>query len=80
MRAIVRITVGCAAVLQLFLLLIATDRPLYAYADPGTGMLMLQVASSMLAGAVFFLRSKIRRLFGRARIPRQSSEGEQETQ
>lgn len=80
MRAIVRITLGCAAVLQVFFVLIAVARPLYAYADPGTGMLMLQVASSMLAGAVFFLRSKIRRLFGRAPIARESNESEQETQ
>ena len=79
MRSIVRITVGYTAVVQLYFVLIAVAKPLYAYADPGTGMLMLQVVSSMVAGAVFFLRSKIRRLFGPAPIPRVTNEGDQET-
>lgn len=78
-RSIVRITLGCTAVVQVYFVLIAVAKPLYAYADPGTGMLMLQVVSSMVAGAVFFLRSKIRRLFGPAPIPRVTNEGDQET-
>ena len=77
MRAIARTILGFAAVLQVFLVLIAMAKPLYAYADPGTGMLMLQVASSMAAGAVYFLRSKIRRLFGRSSAAQEKGDSEQ---
>lgn len=50
--------------LQIFLLLIAFERPARAYVDPGSGILFLQVVGSMLAGAFFVLRTKIRRFFG----------------
>lgn len=49
---------------QICLLLIAFARPAYAYADPGTGLLMVQIGGSMLAGACLFVRHKLRRLFG----------------
>jgi hypothetical protein len=47
---------------QFFVLLAAVARPAYGYIDPGSGLLFFQVGGSMLAGAVFMLRSKIRKL------------------
>jgi hypothetical protein len=35
------------------------------YVDPGTGLLALQSAASVLAAGAFFMRRKIRALFGR---------------
>lgn len=51
---------GCAC------LLIATERRAMAlYVDPGTGLIALQSAASVLAAGAFFMRRKIRALFGR---------------
>lgn len=45
-------------------LLIATERRAMAmYVDPGSGLLALQSAASIMAAAAFFLRRKIRALF-----------------
>jgi len=48
---------------QVIVLLIAMAKPANAYVDPGSGLLFLQVGGSMLAGALFVLRAKIRKLF-----------------
>lgn len=48
---------------QVFLLLIAFARPAHAYADPGSGLLMVQIGGSMMAGVFFYIRYKLRRLF-----------------
>jgi hypothetical protein len=47
---------------QFFVLLAAVARPAYGYIDPGSGLLFFQVGGSMLAGALFMVRSKIRKL------------------
>lgn len=39
--------------------LILAERPAYAYADPGTGLLALQAAGSALVAAGWYLRRKI---------------------
>jgi hypothetical protein len=49
---------------QIAAFLIAAEKPAHAYVDPGSGLLFFQVAGSMLAGALFVLRTRIRRLFG----------------
>ena len=49
---------------ELVVLLAALTKPAYGYVDPGSGLLAVQVGGSMLAGGLFILRSKIRRLFG----------------
>jgi hypothetical protein len=47
-------------------LLVATERQAMAlYVDPGTGLFALQSAASVLAAVAFFMRRKIRALFGR---------------
>ncbi|HEY1499159.1 MAG TPA: hypothetical protein VGF88_06255 [Acidobacteriaceae bacterium] len=51
------------ASVELVILLAALAKPAYGYVDPGSGLLAVQVGGSMLAGALFILRSKLRRLF-----------------
>lgn len=54
------------AAAELFLLLAAFARPAWAYVDPGSGLLAMQVGGSMLAGGLFILRSKIRKWLHRS--------------
>jgi hypothetical protein len=51
---------------QIVLFLTAAVKPAHAYVDPGSGLLFFQVGGSMLAGAMFVLRTKIRKLFTRS--------------
>jgi hypothetical protein len=51
------------ASVELAILLVALTKPAYGYVDPGSGLLAVQVGGSMLAGGLFILRTKIRRLF-----------------
>lgn len=45
--------------------LVATEqRAMAMYVDPGSGLLALQSAASVMAAAAFFLRRKIKSLFG----------------
>ncbi|HTV05607.1 MAG TPA: hypothetical protein VME86_09580 [Acidobacteriaceae bacterium] len=50
--------------IQVAVLLVVATKPAYAYGDPGTGLLFLQVGGSMLAGAVFAFRAKVRKFLG----------------
>jgi hypothetical protein len=53
-------------------LLIATERRAMAlYVDPGSGLLVLQSVASVMAAVGFFLRRKIRAVFGGKRQERQ---------
>jgi hypothetical protein len=45
-------------------ILVAVEKPAYGYVDPGSGLLMFQVGGSMVAGAIFCLRNKFRKLIG----------------
>jgi hypothetical protein len=47
---------------QVLVFLAAAVKPAHAYVDPGSGLLFFQVGGSMLAGALFVLRAKIRKL------------------
>jgi hypothetical protein len=51
------------SVLQIAALMAAFERPAHAYVDPGSGFVFLQVAGSMCAGAIFYLRHRVKRLF-----------------
>ena len=55
--------------LQIAVLLLAFERPAQAYVDPGSGFVFLQVAGSMVAGAVYYLRHRLRRVFTSMRKP-----------
>jgi hypothetical protein len=50
--------------LQVLIFLISAVKPAHAYVDPGSGLLVFQVGGSMLAGALFVMRTKIRKLLG----------------
>jgi hypothetical protein len=50
-------------VLQIAAVVCAFERPAHAYVDPGSGYMLLQVIGSMFAGAIFYLRHRLRRLF-----------------
>lgn len=48
--------------IELLVLLAALTRPAYGYVDPGSGLLAIQVGGSMLAGGLFMIRTKLRKL------------------
>jgi hypothetical protein len=48
--------------------LMLSERPAYAYADPGSGLLAIQAAGSALVATGWYLRSKIYRLFHRGSL------------
>lgn len=50
------------------------ERPAYAYADPGTGLLAIQAVGSALVAGGWYLRRKIYALFHRGEAPK--AEGE----
>lgn len=58
------ITVFC-----LFSLLMAFEGTAHAYADPGSGLLALQIIGSTLAGVGFYCRQKVGRFFMRRQAP-----------
>lgn len=49
-------------VMQITALLVAFERPAQAYVDPGSGFVFLQVAGSMCAGAIYYLRHRVKRI------------------
>lgn len=64
MHIVRRTALVAFASIELAVLLAALAKPAYGYVDPGSGLLAMQVGGSMLAGGLFILRSKLRRLFG----------------
>lgn len=48
--------------------LLAFQGTAHAYADPGSGLLALQIIGSTLAGVGFYFRQKIGKLFIRRRV------------
>jgi hypothetical protein len=48
--------------LQTVALLVVFERPAQAYVDPGSGFVFLQVAASTCAGAMYYLRHRLRRI------------------
>jgi hypothetical protein len=48
-----------------FSLSLAFEHKAYAYVDPGSGLLMLQAAGTVLTGVLFTLRRRIKSLFNR---------------
>ena len=82
MRSFSRTLLILLAIAQFITLAVAFQKPAYAYADPGSGLLFLQVAGSMAAGALFIVRSKLRKLFhlGKHRVEEPTVEQGQEIQ
>jgi hypothetical protein len=54
-------------VAMLFCLSVSLERRAYAYIDPGSGLLMLQAAGTVLTGVLFTLRKRIKSLFTRSK-------------
>jgi hypothetical protein len=59
--------------LQIAALLVAFEQPARAYVDPGSGFVFLQVAGSMFAGAVYYMRHRLRRILHSFRKPAKNS-------
>jgi hypothetical protein len=53
------------AALTCFCLLVASERRAWGYVDPGSGLLALQSAASVVAAGAYFLRRRIMALFNR---------------
>ncbi len=53
--------------LQIAALLVAFERPARAYVDPGSGFVFLQVAGSMFAGGVYYMRHRLKRILNAMR-------------
>jgi hypothetical protein len=64
------LTAGCLAGL-----LLMAERPAYAYVDPGSGLLTLQIVGASIAGSFFLLRQKVRRFFGNGVASRGADSG-----
>ncbi len=58
-------------VLMLAGIILLFERPAYAYADPGTGLLAVQAVGSALVAGGWYLRKKIYSLFHRNQSPEQ---------
>lgn len=63
MRSLRRPVLAVLASIELLVLLAAFAKPAYGYVDPGSGLLAFQIGGSMLAGGLFIIRSKLRKLF-----------------
>jgi hypothetical protein len=64
---LVRSLFCCLGALQIVALLVAFERPARAYVDPGSGFVFLQVVGSMFAGALYYMRHRLKRIFNTMR-------------
>jgi hypothetical protein len=78
---ILELPVSCKKLLHVFpvvLILVGAalvfERPAYAYADPGTGLLAVQAAGSALVATGWYLRRKIYSLFHSDDVTRPGTE------
>jgi hypothetical protein len=60
---VLRSLVYLLGALQVAAILVAFERPAQAYVDPGSGFVFLQVAGSMFAGALYYTRHRLKRIF-----------------
>jgi hypothetical protein len=58
---------------QIAVLLVAFERRAQAYVDPGSGFVFLQVAGSMFAGAIYYMRHRLKRMLNSMRRSSQVS-------
>lgn len=52
-------------VIETLAVLCALTQPAYAYVDPGSGLLAVQIVSTTFASMIFLLRRRLRWLIGR---------------
>jgi hypothetical protein len=67
MKRLLSFALGC--VICVCVLIATEQRAMAMYVDPGSGLLALQSAASVMAAAAFFLRRKLRAVFGLRRKP-----------
>jgi hypothetical protein len=60
-----KIAYSVVTIAMLFSLSLAFERRAYCYVDPGSGLLMLQAAGTVLTGVLFTLRRRIKSIFTR---------------
>jgi hypothetical protein len=65
----IRVTQFFLTTFCLCCLLLAFQQTAQAYADPGSGLLALQIIGSTLAGVGFYFRQKVGKFFMRRRYP-----------
>lgn len=63
MKELVRVLDVLLVALTVFVAVSAIAVPAYGYADPGSGLLMIQIFTSMFAGALFMIRRRLHRIF-----------------
>ena len=51
---------------QIAALILLTERPARAYADPGSGLLVFQMLGASVAGGLYFIRHTLRNLLGKS--------------
>ena len=61
-------------VLWLLLAISCVEKPAYAYVDPGSGLFLTQILTSMTVGLTFLVRKRIRSLFAIFSKPRKSAD------
>jgi hypothetical protein len=74
MRWILTGFIHCLTVVQLLALFFALAQPAYAYVDPGSGLLALQVIGSAFAGIIFIVRRRLKSLLLRFESKREARE------
>ena len=60
-----KLAYAVVTIAMLFSLSLALEPRAYAYVDPGSGLLMLQAAGTIVTGVLFTLRKRIKSLFSR---------------
>lgn len=66
MRKIAYVLVTCGLVVCF---LLASERPAYAYVDPGSGLFLLQGIGSAFLGVLYVIRRKLRLVKGPKAVP-----------
>lgn len=62
MTSLARIVDGLMLAFGIVLVLCATAKPAFAYVDPGSGLFLLQIIGTTLAGFTFMVRKRIRQM------------------
>ncbi len=60
-----RFTSISLGILIAFCMLVGTDRRAWGYVDPGSGLIALQTAASVVAAYLYYIRRRILSLFSR---------------
>ncbi len=58
---------------MVFMLSMTLEQRAYAYADPGSGLLLFQSLSAMLTGGLFYFRRRLKSLIFRSKLETKSS-------